>query len=265
MRAIIFLFAFLILLFFSNPFKILAAFSLSIASINPDNVSNNEQEVIVSININDLPSESYFRVAWQESSGKPYFGYMKDNSGNWVKTDSGQNCINYYKVSDLTTTSLTLITKIGDENTINSGQYHLKARRYTNTCSSYADSDSVLIQVNLPTSTPTQTPTPTPTSKPSSIPIPTATKTPTPTKTIPNTPTPTQIITPTKTEVLGNETQNNSDVNQKIENEDNMEIKKQNNNFLPLIFIAIGVVFLLACAIVFLYPKIREYVDNKNE
>src|SRR3989344_7276290 len=100
-KLILFLFA--ALFFFAFPNKVSAAFSLNISSINPDNISSVEQEVTVNININDLPSESYFRVAWQESSGKPYFGYIKNNNGDWIKIDSSQDCKSYYHVTDLTT------------------------------------------------------------------------------------------------------------------------------------------------------------------
>lgn len=204
----LFLFFFLFLYFLSPAF---AAFSLSISSINPDSVSNSGQEVTANLNINDLPSESYFRVAWQESSGKPYFGYMRNNNNDWVKIESSQDCKNYYKVSDLATTSLAIITKIGEENTIDNGSYLLKARRYTASCSSYTDSDSVSIQVNfstptptsVPTSTPTiaptptKTPTPTPTSKPTATSKPMATATSAPT----STPT-AKVISPTPTKPI---------------------------------------------------------------
>lgn len=119
MKAKFALVAFLLFLFFSFFAKpSFAAFSLNISSITPDNVSYNEQEVTVNVNINNLPSESYFRIAWQESSGKPYLGYMKNNNGDWVRVESSQDCKNYYKVSDIATTSLTLVTKVGEENII---------------------------------------------------------------------------------------------------------------------------------------------------
>lgn len=159
-KALIFILSLYTFFFLSTP--VFASFSLSISSINPDNISYSEQEVTVNVNINDLPSESYFRIAWQESSGKPYFGYMKNNNGDWVKIESSQDCKNYYKISDLTTTSLLVVIKIGEENTINNGPYLLKARRYTASCSSYTDSDPVSIQVNLPISSPSPTPSPSP-------------------------------------------------------------------------------------------------------
>ena len=108
--------------------SVFAAFSLNISNINPDNVSDSEQEVSVTISLTDLPSESYFRVGWQESSGKPYFGFIKNDNESWVKVESSQDCKSYYKVSDLTKQSITIITKIGQDNTPTNGSYLLKAR-----------------------------------------------------------------------------------------------------------------------------------------
>lgn len=185
-------------LFLSHAY---AAFSFSITSVNPASVSSSDQEVTLTINISDLPSESYFRIAWQESSGKSYFGYIKNNNGDWIKIDSNQDCKNYYQVSDLTKQSITIITKIGQDNTPTNGSYLLKAKRYTATCSSEKDSEPVSIQVNLPIPTPTPTDIPTPTRTPTPTKEPTPTKTPTPTKSPTATPTTATIkaITPTPT------------------------------------------------------------------
>lgn len=174
-----------------------ASFLLSISSVSLSTVSSKEQEITVNVNVNDLPSESYFRVAWQESSGSTYFGYMKNNNSEWVKIESSQDCKNYYKVSDLSTTSISLTSKIGDENSVNNSSYLIKVRRYTASCSSYTDSDSSSVQVSIstPTPTPTATPTPMSTATPTSTPTATSTPSPTPTKT--PTPKPTKSPTPT--------------------------------------------------------------------
>ncbi len=243
------------------PSDVFAAFSLSISSINPDSVSYSEQEVTVNIDINDLPSESYFRVAWQESSGKPYFGYMKNNTGDWVKIESGQDCKNYYKISDLTMTSLIIVTKIGEENTINNGSYFLKARRYTASCSSYKDTDPVSIQVNLPT------PTPTPTEEPEPEPENTPTPTLTPIPTQKSTPTPTQKPTPTKTptpsptppgEILGEEVTPEAE---EISSDDSQESTPSSFNlqsFLPFIFVGLGVLLLAVSGGSVLLPNLKK-------
>lgn len=272
MKAKFALIAFLLFLFsFSFAKSSFAAFSLNISSITPDSVSYNEQEVTVAVNINNLPSESYFRIAWQEASGKPYLGHMKNNNGDWVKVESSQDCKNYYKVSDITTASLILVTKVGEENVINNGSYLLKIRRYTASCSSYTDSDSIAILVNFPTPTPIPTITNTPTPKPTNSPTPTVTNTPTVTKSISKTPasnaanaTPT-IISFENKDVLGNATQSSSNNSKSSKEEDKIANISESNNFLPIIFISIGVVFLLACAIVFFYPNIKNYLNKRNE
>lgn len=269
-----------LLLFSIVVSPVFAAFSSNISNINPDTVSDSEQEVTVSITISDLPSESYFRIAWQESSGNPYFGYMKNNNGDWVKIDSSQDCKNYYHVSDLTTESLVIVTKIGKENTdgLSNGPYLLKARRYTASCSSNTDSESISIQVNLPI------PTPTPTD------IPTPTRTPTPTKTPTPTPTKSQAVTPTiaaksatptpskqaevlgtsdkesegampsdyPTAVLGTSTEKDTPTpSQKVDQPVITEGASGNNNLITLIFCGVGGVLLITCGIL-VYLKKRQ-------
>ncbi len=282
----------LLIFCYSGVTHAFAAFSLHIESIDPQSISSNDQPVTVKLIITDLPSESYFRIAWQEASGKPYFGYMKNNDGEWIKVDSGQDCKNYYYVSELSTQSLVLVTKVGQENAVNNGDYLLKARRYTASCSSYTDSDPITVQINFPTPTPTPTPTPEPTSTPTQTPTPTSTptKTPTPypqkialspTKIITNV----NVVSPIKqqkdeedkniivakekklsypTLVLGvkdekNETQKN-----------NTSSKKESIFFAPLNLILIfgGVFLLVVCAIlIFLHKRsfiVGDY-ENKSE
>lgn len=295
--------AFLIpLLFFLIPNSpVFAAFSLSISSINPDSVTNSGQEVTVNVSINGLPSESYFRIGWQESSGKPYFGYMKNINDDWVKVESSQDCKNYYKISDLTTTSLAIITKIGEENTVNNGSYLLKARRYTATCLSYTDSDSVSIQVNFFTPTPSSAPTYTATIIPTQIPTnsptpkntPTLTKVPTPTPTTkptqtPKTPTPTKIPTPTPiksgptaapiliasdvqestqealpTSILGESTESAANTVSPPPEKETKAFESSSGN-LSKILIGIGVIFLIACGILALRSYIKSRKENEN-
>lgn len=168
---------FLLSLFY--PRQALGAFSFTISSINPSSVSSKDQEVEVVLSIKNLPSESYFRVAWQEESGKPYFGYVKDNDGSWAIIKSlNDDCTSYYKVTDTTITSLVLTTKIGEDTDIYGGLYNLKTHRFTSSsCSNKAGVDSFGIEVNLPTPTPESTST----SDPTSTPVPTPTPTPKPT------------------------------------------------------------------------------------
>lgn len=175
---------------FIFPSDALAAFSFQITNIDPDSVSTTEDEVTVSVLINDLPSESYFRAEWQQSAGSTYFGYSKNNNGEWVKVEASQNCANYFRISDIATTSAILKTKMGNDNNPANGSYSLKVRRYyASSCNVDRDSDPISIAINLPTPTPTPTPTSTPT--------PVSTVTPTPTITAVPTATPIKTLTPT--------------------------------------------------------------------
>lgn len=185
--------------------KVWAAFTMSLQDLSDTNVNTSEQEIQANASISGLPSESYFRIAFQQSSGQPYFGYMKNNAGDWAKITASQDCHNFLKISDASASALSLIVKIGDDNSIDNGNYTLKLRRYTASCSSYSDSNAVFIVINLPTSVPTSAPTANPT------PTPTPVKTSTPTVAPTHTPIPTKSPAPTPTAtsegiVLGEET-----------------------------------------------------------
>lgn len=186
----------LIILIFLVFTKEVQAFSFSITSIDPQSITSVDQEVLVNISIEDLPTgDSYFRAGWD--SGNSYVGYIQNNSGSWIKLNplSG-DCLNYYKI-DTSTTSATLKIKIGNDSNISNGNVDIKAHRITSTCASNTASNAIASQVTLPTvaPTPSPSPTPAPTQKPST-PAPTAspTKSPTPK------PTPTKVPSPTPSE-----------------------------------------------------------------
>jgi hypothetical protein len=167
-------------LFFFFPQKVEAAFDLNISSPSATLITSNTQEVDLSLNITDLPGESYFRVALQKEGGGSYYGYIKNNNNEWskIQTLSG-DCLGYYKVSDLKTTLVGLKFKIGDDISIDNGNYNLKAHKFTKTCSSYSEGSNVISMViTLPTPTPTQAPTTAPTASPAPTSKP---QTPTPT------------------------------------------------------------------------------------
>jgi len=110
--------------------------------------------------------------------------------------------------------------------------------------------------------------TSTPTSVPTDTPVPT--KTPTPTKSPSPTPKPTQKPTPsisnkliaTETGVLG-ESSGSSKIAQKQKPEKTEVLSAKNNLIVPKVLVLIGIVFLVACAIVFFYPYIVKF-KNKN-
>jgi len=228
-----------------------AAFSMTLSDLTNQDVLSNEQEISVNASMSGLPSESYFRIALQKSSGDSYFGYMKNNAGDWVKIQAAQDCKNYFKISDLTTSVLSFNTKIGDDNVINNGSYTLKLRRYTASCSSYSDSNAVVIQINLPTptpspppdptpseraATPTPNPTQTPTAAPTKSPSPRPTPTKTPTATPQQTPTasPEELSTESNPLVLG------------IEKTPKPEFETKSNYFpkMAIIFVAVGILLI---------------------
>lgn len=283
---------FLTFLYFGSN-RVSAAFSFHIANIDPQNIANTDQEITVTLTLLNLPNESYLRIAWQEASGKPYFGYMKNNNGEWIKVEASQDCKNYYYISDLSTQSLVLVTKVGQDNAVHNGEYLLKARRYTASCSSYTDSEPITVQVNLPTPTPTPTPTsfPSPTSTPTRTPIPT----PTPTKT--PTPSPQKIaLSPTKitTNAVSSLRQQKDaeDNNMIVAKEkklsyptlvlgvkDKQDDSQKDNDFpkpkqesiffsLNLIFILGGVILLVICAILIILHKRKirggDYEDKSE-
>ena len=186
----------LFFLFFScsllfSPDKVFAAFSFNILSVSTATINSGNQEITVELSISDLPSESYFRVALQKTSGGSYFGYIQNNNGDWATIQSlSGDCSIYYKVTDTNTSSLQLKYKVGDDTTIDSTSYKLKAHRFTKTCTSYTEAtNSADMTLNFPTPTPTPTPTtqsstatPTPAKTPSPSPIKTTTPSPKPTE-----------------------------------------------------------------------------------
>ena len=151
--------------------------------------------------------------------------------------------------------------------TTGSGMYDLKIGRYTQTGSTATWSDPKNIEIVVPL-TPTPTNSPTPTFKPTNTPTPTVkpTNTPTVTKAISKTPTPTVTIPPSENkDVLANSTKSSVNNFEKAKTDNKKDDIQKNNNFLPIIFILIGVVFLLACVIVIFYPNIKNYLNKENE
>ncbi len=194
----------ILLLFLSTVLPARAALSFSLESINPSIINSLEQEVEVKLNMTDLPSESYFRVAWKKEGSSTYFGYVKNQDGNWAKIGTlSSDCKNYYKVSNTGTTTLTLATKMGTDSNSETGNYLLKAHRFTSSCASNSGSENELtVALNLPTLTPSSTPTPVPTPTPTPKSLPTPTPKSSPARSVtPNiaggpTPTPTLVATP---------------------------------------------------------------------
>ena len=256
-------------IFLFCPKIILAVFSFKIEDAKPDLVSFKNQEVEVLLNITDLPSESYFRVAWQKGENKQYFGYIKID-GNWVKIKSlRDDCSEYYHISDTSTNSATLITKIGEEEELTSGIYLLKAHRFTSTCKSYEASENTFeIAINLPTPEPTPLPTPSPTSEDSPSPILTPSLIPTlsPIQSSGSTPSPkpVRIIGATLSGgVLGEEKASKAaffpwEATEEAESQEATEASK--NKLVPRLFLGAGLVFLVTAALFLWYNSTQRKI-----
>ncbi len=189
-----------IIILFTFPQKVNAAFNFNISSPSATLINSGAQEIEVFLNITELPSESYFRLSLQKESGGSYYGYVQNNNNEWAKiqTLSG-DCTSYFKITDLKTSLVILKYKIGDDLSLDNGNYFLKAHKFTKTCSSYTDGlNAISVTVSLPTPTPSPTPinTPTeaPTANPTVKPTPTYSSTPKPTLKPTSTPTPTPNV-----------------------------------------------------------------------
>ncbi|MBW7960002.1 lamin tail domain-containing protein [Patescibacteria group bacterium] len=148
-------------LFFSKEVK--ASFSFEIEKVEPGIIRSVDDEILVNLNVTDLPKGgSYFRVSFQKPDSG-YFGYLKNDKEEWVKIGAlKDNCLNYY-FAEGQTFSLKIPLKVGSDENIDSGPYFVKAHRYTTGCSYTLASNTVFpsVQIEIPTPTPTQNPTPT--------------------------------------------------------------------------------------------------------
>ena len=146
--------------------QVSAAFSFQINQISPDTITSKDDEITINLSITDLPGESYFRVAFQKSDGANYFGYMKNDLDEWIK--SNDDCKKFYHITDKATTHLEIPLKVG-ESVIESDIYNIKAHRYTPSCSSPATGlNSFQVQIIFPDPTPTPSPIPTTSPTPTS-------------------------------------------------------------------------------------------------
>jgi hypothetical protein len=188
------------------PSSALAAFSFSIASVEPQSSANPDTEFTVNLSLVDLPSPSYFRAAFQQAEGKPYFGYIKNHLDQWVKVEnlSSETCNQYFRIENTATTSAALKLKIGPDTIPPVDTYQIRAHRFTEACSYKSADNSLPVTIDFPQPTPTPTPSPLPVPTPTDTPLPTSTKAPTPSHTPPptKTPVPTLVPTPVSTPTL---------------------------------------------------------------
>lgn len=160
-------------LFFLFPQKAIGSFNFYVSEVSPSSVNSSDQEITVHLRVTDLPSESYFRVALQKPSGGSYFGYIQNNTGDWVKIQSlsSDQCSLYSHVTDLSTSDMVIKLRVGDDASVDQSAYKIKAHRFTKTCSSYTEAtNSADMVLNFPTPTPTNGPSATSNFTPTKIP-----------------------------------------------------------------------------------------------
>lgn len=195
----------LLLLFFVFKTSVFAAaFAFS---GTPDSISDDQSfSVNINLSVSGSSGNNYYLRGDFSHVDTPtsYFGYTKNNLGEWYNAEPTLDHTQLYKVimqSDGTWVgSIEVKPDISNSKYKGTGNYNFKIRRYTSTgqSSTWAETVSQIAIVSsvaptsYPTSSPTQAPTPTRT--------PTPTKTPTSTPTVKPTATP-KIPTPTKTPI----------------------------------------------------------------
>lgn len=174
-----------------NFFVRTASASMSLSVTNTPSSVDQSQEFSADVSFlcGSCTSDSFLRGVFYPS-GTSYFGFTKDNGGNWINAPGG-SCTQYFKIAadDIKegSWSAALQFKVDSESSYyqGPGDYLFKVGRYTSSCSSPTWSTETTITVTGPTATPTPAPTNTP------VPSPTPTKTPSPTPASTKTPTPT--------------------------------------------------------------------------
>ncbi|MCL4354680.1 hypothetical protein M1349_04425, partial [Patescibacteria group bacterium] len=151
-----------VVILFSN-IPVFAAVQLSVSDTPLSIDQSNDFEVLVSLLCTGCSSDSYLRGVFY-SSGSNYFGYSKNNDGNWSNATGG-GCTSYFKISssDLSkegTWSGKLRVKPDIENPFynGSGEYLFKVGRYTPSCGSPTWSSEKTITITGPTPVPTNSP-----------------------------------------------------------------------------------------------------------
>lgn len=262
MRAIIALIAILLFLFFANPVFAIAP----IITASPSGTITLDTAFTITATMSGLSKSAIYRlrIAIAQPGTSNYFGSTYDGTIWHMGSIADGNFVS------ITTDAIgvwggDIQGKIDSDDpnfTTGSGTYDLKIGRYTQTGSTATWSDPVSIAITIPP-TPTSTPTPTPTPTVSPTPTPTPTKTPTPTPSYTSTPTPEEVL---PTDVLGESTQSGEIISPTAKESLNEILipnkhKNANSNWLQKIFIGIGAILLIVCAIL----SFRFYIKNKEQ
>lgn len=169
--------------------------SVSVGNTPPSVDQEQEFSADVSFLCSSCTSDSFLRGVFYPS-GTSYFGFTKDNGGNWINAPGG-GCTQYFKIAagDIKEGSWSgaLQFKVDSASSFyqGPGDYLFKVGRYTTSCGATWSTETTITVTG-----PTPTPTPAPTNTPTPTPAPTVTPTPIPTKTPTSTPKPTSTIVP---------------------------------------------------------------------
>lgn len=202
MRIKLLILASLLIIFDARP-------AFAVIEFNISNPQNNNNEVTIDVSITGLTSSSclngscYLQAAFSSPSPIRYFGFTKNNKGEWYEYTGSPGSSNiqstffaFEPVGGIWSGQLTIKINSENPNYKGPGEYNLKAWRYSGKSDSYSgDSDNTLsINIEGPTIIPSPTPIPTPSPSPS--------PSPTPTRTPVRSPSPTPIPTPKKSTTI---------------------------------------------------------------
>lgn len=262
---------FLIFLFlFSSPTFAAISFSIS-------NPQYQGEEITVDVSLSGLTSSScsgscYLQGALTSTTANKYFGFTKNNSGNWYEyigspdTSYIQSTFFSFPFQATWSGKLTLKTNSDDPDYNGPGSYNLKVWRYTGKSTSYAGtSNTLLVSVTGPA---TPTPTPTPSTAENSSPSPSQ-------DTIVSTDSPIDTSTPdlidessgpvfspiaTSISVKLSDDLNSSDstksstlsAKKKSFQTPKVEVLGTSENIMPKILVVLGIVFIISSGAIFL-------------
>lgn len=263
-KLIFFLFIFLFISFF--PKKV---FAVTLDISNYPSVINSDPFSVDVFVSGASDGKNYLRIDLYKDGTTKYFG----ETFNGVDWYFGSTGISYFAIDIIdSTASATLQGRFGSPSLteyLGPGNYKLRIRRYTSSGGS-STTDQTPVDVNIQVATPTPEPTSEPTNTPTSSPTNSPTLTPTPTPVVTKTPTikPTNTPSPNETEeslnmeVLGIQIEDNL-INSTQSSEENND--KPKSNFLPILFIVLGISFVGFSGFAFFKQKrLNNSEDEKN-
>lgn len=251
---------------------------LTITDVSPASINLQSDVISISASASGLQNTTqYLQVGiTKEGEASNYFGFTKNQKDEWYKyktspttDDFSSYFYNFTPVNGSWSGQIFAKVDIDDTGFKGQGNYTVKLFKYISSSPSYSD-NTYTIAINIAA---TPTPTPTPSPNPTSTPAPTSTKTPTQSPS-PKSPTPTpinSIPTPIKsgptvaispTSVLGESTRGGVLENSKLAIEKN---PTSSNSSFPVIFIVLGIVFIMACAILAFWQFRKSANLTENE